>query len=218
MIREYVNKALDALPRFVLQNQFKDQYRGVRGEVFWEMMCTQTGKVTRGHIKNIVTLDASILIARLMKGTGSSVPHQSEPSFGIYALAVGTGNLGWNLQNPPPATNTQRSLWNELARKAIANTSFINQDGTIAGVPTNIVDFTTTFAESEAVGPIAEMGLLGGDINTNLSIRNPVLPPNGLYDPTVDLVGLDTLVNYLTFPVVNKPATSTLSWTWRLTF
>ena len=80
------------------------------------------------------------------------------------------------------------------------------------------MDFTTTFAESEAVGPIAEMGLLGGDINTNLSIRNPVLPPNGLYDPTVDLVGLDTLVNYLTFPVVNKPATSTLSWTWRLTF
>jgi len=218
MIREYVNKALDALPRFALQNQSKDQYRGVRGEIFWEMTCTQTWKVTRGHIKNVVTLDASILIARLMKGTGSSVPHQSEPSFGIYALAVGTGNLGWNLQNPPPATNTQRSLWNELARKAIANTNFINQDGTIAGVPTNIVDFTTTFAESEAVGPIAEMGLLGGDINTNLSIRNPVLPPNGLYDPTVDLVGLDTLVNYLTFPVVNKPATSTLSWTWRLTF
>jgi hypothetical protein len=218
MLRDYVRKAVDALPRFALLGRSEDKYRGVRGEVFWVMRDTVTGKETRGHIKNVVTLDASILIARLMKGTGTSIAHQSEPSFGIYALAVGTGELGWNLQNPPPATNTQRSLWNELARKAIANTSFINQDGTIAGVPTNVVDFTTTFAESEAVGPITEMGLVGGDISTNLSVRNPVLPPNGLYDPTVDLVGLDTLVNYLTFPVINKPATSTLAWTWRLTF
>ena len=200
MIRDYMKKALDVLPRFALHNRSEDKYRGIRGEIFWVMTDTQTGKVTRGHIPN------------------TSVPHQSEPNFGIYALAVGTGDLSWNLQNPPPATNTQRSLWNEIARKAIASTNFINQDGTIAGVPTNIVDFTTNFSESEAVGPIAEMGLIGGDLSTNMSIRNPVLPPNGLYDPTVDLVGFDTLVNYLTFPVINKPATSTLSWTWRLTF
>lgn len=218
MLRDIVKKAMDVLPRFALQGRADDQYRGVRGEVFWEMRCSQTGKVTKGHFKNVVTMDASILIARLMKGTGTPIAHQSEPSFGVFALAVGTGDLSWNLQNPPPATNTQRSLWNELARKAIQSTNFINQDGTIAGVPTNIVDFTTTFSESEAVGPIVEMGLLGGDLSTNMSIRNPVLPPNGLYDPTVDLVGLDTLVNYLTFPVVNKPATSTLAWTWRLTF
>ena len=218
MIRDYMKKALDVLPRFALHNRSEDKYRGIRGEIFWVMTDTQTGKVTRGHIPNIVTQDASILVARLMKGPGTSVPHQSEPNFGIYALAVGTGDLSWNLQNPPPATNTQRSLWNEIARKAIASTNFINQDGTIAGVPTNIVDFTTNFSESEAVGPIAEMGLIGGDLSTNMSIRNPVLPPNGLYDPTVDLVGFDTLVNYLTFPVINKPATSTLSWTWRLTF
>ena len=218
MLRDIVKKAVDALPRFAFHGRANDQYRGVRGEVFWELRNTQTGEVTKGHIKNVVTMDASILIARLMKGTGTPIAHQSEPSFGIFALAVGTGDLAWNPMNPPPATNTQRSLWNELARKAIQNTNFINQDGTIAGVPTNIVDFTTTFAESEAVGPICEMGLLGGDISTNMATRNPVLPPNGLYDPTVDLVGLDTLVNYLTFPVINKPATSTLGWTWRLTF
>jgi hypothetical protein len=218
MLRDIVKKAVDALPRFALQGRAHDQYRGVRGEVFWELRNTQTGEVTKGHFKNVVTMDASVLIARLMKGTGTPIAHQSEPSFGVFALAVGTGDLSWNPMNPPPANNTQRSLWNELARKAIQNTNFINQDGTIAGVPTNVVDFTTTFAESEAVGPIVEMGLLGGDISTNMSIRNPVLPPNGLYDPTVDLVGLDTLVNYLTFPVINKPATSTLAWTWRLTF
>lgn len=218
MLREFIKKTLDSRPRFALQGRAEDRTGGVRGEIFWEMKCSLTGKITRGHIKNIVTLDASILIARLMKSSGTSVPHQSEPSFGIYALAVGTGDIGWNLQAPPPATITQRSLWNELARKAIANTNFITQEGTLSGVPTNVVDFTTTFAESEAVGPIVEMGLIGGDCSTNMSVRNPVLPPNGIYDPTVDLVGLDTLCNYLTFPVVNKPATSTLAWTWRLTF
>jgi hypothetical protein len=218
MLRDKFKPARDRLPRMALSFFHKDSFRGFKGEVFWKMTCSLTGKVTEGHFKNVVSLDASILVARLMKGGGSSIPHQSEPSFGIYALAVGTGDLAWNLQNPPPATNTQRSLWNELARKAVQTTNFINQDGTIAGVPTNIVDFTTSFAESEAVGPITEMGLLGGDISTNMSIRNPVLPPNGLYDPTVDLVGLDTLVNYLTFPVVNKPATSTLAWTWRISF
>lgn len=218
MIRDAVRKALDLIPRFTLGGSSRDEFRKIRGEVFWTLRDALTGQETSGHIKNIVTLDASVLIARLLKGTGTSVAHQSEPSFGVYALAVGTGDISWNLQNPPPATNTQRSLFNELARKAIQSTSFITGGGTISGVPTNIVDFTTTFAESEAVGPIAEMGLLGGDISTNMSVKNPVLPPNGIYDPTVDLVGLDTLVNYITFPVINKPATSTLSWTWRLTF
>ncbi len=218
MLRDFLKRATDVFPRFAFQGRAEDTYRGIRGEIFWVLTNTTTGEVSQGHYKNIVTLDASILIARLMKGTGTPVAHQSEPSFGIFALAVGTGDVSWNLQNPPPATNTQRSLFNELSRKAIASTNFINQDGTIAGVPTNVVDFTTTFSESEAVGPIVEMGLLGGDISTNMAVRNPVLPPNGLYDPTVDLVGLDTLVNYLTFPVINKPATSTLSWTWRITF
>jgi hypothetical protein len=217
-LADNARRTVDARPRFALSGQAGDSLRGIRGEIFWEMKCSKTGKVTRGHLKNIVTLDASILIARLMKGTGTGTPHQSEPSFGIYALAVGTGDLSWNLQSPPPATNTQRSLWNELARIVISTTNFITQEGTISGVPTNIVDFISTFSESEAVGPIVEMGLLGGDISTNLSIRNPVLPPNGLYDPVVDLVGLDTLVNYLTFPVINKPNTATLTWTWRLTF
>ena len=217
-LTDSTKKIADSRPNAALQGYTRDAFRGIRGEVFWEMKCSITGKVTRGHFKNVVTLDASILIARLMKGTGSATPHQSEPSFGIYALAVGTGDLSWNLQAPPPATNTERSLWNEMARVAISTTNFITQEGTISGIPTNIVDYTSTFSESEAVGPIVEMGLIGGDLSTNLSIRNPVLPPNGLYDPTVDLVGLDTLVNYLTFPVINKPNTATLTWTWRLTF
>ena len=37
------------------------------------------------------------------------------------------------------------------------------------------------------------------------------------YDPTVDLTAFETEINYLTFPVVNKPATSTWTIVWRLT-
>lgn len=189
-----------------------------KGEVFWELRDAATGALQgEGHRDNVVTLDASILIARLMR-SATSAAHQSEPSFGVLALAVGTGDVGWDPGNPPPGTNTQRSLFNEITRKQLASANFVGPTGAASSFPTNVIDLTTTFAASEAVGGLAEMGLIGGDASTVMSTRNPVLPANGTYDPTVNLVGLDTLVNYVTFPVINKPATSTLSWTWRLTF
>lgn len=186
------------------------------GEIFWKLRCSRTGVLLdEGHIKNVVTLDASILIARLMKSTAT--PNLSEPSFGVFALAVGTGDVGWDPLNPPTATDTQRSLYNELARKQITNSDFITSSGTISGIPTKVVDYTTTFSEAEAVGALVEMGLLGGDVDTNMAVTNPILPANGPYVDTVDVVGKDILVNYLTFPVISKPANSTLTWTWRLT-
>jgi len=184
----------------------------IRGDVFFTMRDSQTGVVQlERELRNLVVLDASILIARLMKDN-------AEPPHGILALAVGTGDTGWNLQSPPAPTNTQRSLYSELARKTFASTQFIDAAGVPSSIPTHVVDFTTTFAESEAVGPLVEMMLLGGNTSTNMGTRNPVLPPNGSYDPTVDLTLYDGAVNYLTFQVINKPATSTLSIVWRLTF
>jgi len=184
----------------------------IRGDVFFTLRDGATGEVQEERVlRNLVVLDASILIARLMKDN-------SEPPHGIYALAVGTGDTGWNLMSPPAPTTTQRSLYSELARKTFTDTQFIDADGVPSGVPTKVVDFTTTFAEAEAVGPLVEMMLLGGNISTNLSVKNPVLPSNGAYDATVDLTLFDTAINYLTFAVINKPATSTLSITWRLTF
>ena len=219
-IREYFKKMGERGLAMSMRSLLQDKYeRGLcKGEIFWEMRDGRTGALQAGgHLTNVVTLDASILIARLMK-SATSTAHQSEPSFGVLALAVGTGDVGWNTNNPPPGTNTQRSLFNEIARKQIATASFVNAVGQVSAIPTNIIDLSTTFSESEAVGGLTEMGLVGGDISTNMAVRNPALPPNGTYDPTLNLVGLDTLVNYVTFPVINKPATSTLSWTWRLTF
>lgn len=217
MLKEFFKKVkTSCAASFGFRNE--ERVGGLKGEVFWTLTDVRTGEQTKGHIKNIIVMDASILLARLMKGTGNPTAHISEPSFGVFALAVGTGDTSWDPMNPPPATNTQRSLWNELGRKAIQSTSFIDGDGVVSAIPTSVVDFITTFSESEAVGPLTEMGLVGGDISTNMSVVNPVMPPNGPYDPTVDLVGKDTLVNYITFPAINKPATSTLQWVWRLHF
>jgi hypothetical protein len=49
-------------------------------------------------------------------------------------------------------------------------------------------------------------------------VKNPVSPPNGPYNPLVDLTTKETLVNYLTFGVITKPPTSTLTIVWRLSF
>lgn len=188
------------------------------GEIFYELRDGSSGNlIESGSLgKNIVTRDASILVARLMKSPAS--PNVSEPRFGCFALAMGTGDVGWDPMNPPAATKTQRSLYNEIGRKQFAVTSFVTSGGAISSIPTNVVDLTTTFSESEVVGPLTEMGIIGGDVDTNMAIRNPILPANGMYDPTVDVVGKDLLVNYKTFKVINKPAGTTISYTWRLSF
>ena len=160
--------------------------------------------------KNLIVKDMSILLARLVKDNQES-PH------GAYVLTVGTGDSGWDPMNPPAPTDIQRSLWNEIERKTFADTQFIDAGGSPVSYPTKVVDFITTFTETEAVGPLVEMGLVGGNISTNLSIKNPA-PNAGSYDPTVDLTTYETMLNYLTFPVINKPATASLTWVWRLTF
>ncbi len=183
----------------------------IRGDVFITLRDGITGEIQEEReVRNLVVLDASILIARLLKNS-------QEPPFGIFALAIGTGDVGWNPMSPPAATNTQRALYSELSRKTFSNTQFIDSGGLPSAIPTKVVDYTTVFTQSEAVGPLVEMGLIGGNISSNLAVKNPVSPPNGAYDPTVDLTTKETMINYLTFAVINKPATSTMSIVWRLT-
>jgi len=215
MMKEQIRKCVDSDLRMNMHFNGHERIPSLRGEVFWVMRDGKTGEIQdQGHITNVITIDASILVARLLKS--GVVANVSEPKFGIYALAVGIGDVGWDPMNPPSGQPTQRSLYDEIGRKQVATSNFIDSFGAISAKPTNVVDYTTIFAESEAVGPLVEMGLLGGDIDTNMAITNPILPPNGLYDPTVDVRVKDALVNYVTFKVINKPATSTLGWTWRV--
>lgn len=213
-IREQIRPVAETTPAFAVRPVCKEDvgvYR-IRGDVLFTLANAKTGAIEeQRELRNLIVLDASILIARLVKDN-------SEPAHGIFCLAVGTGDVGWNPMSPPAATNTQRALYSELARKSFATTQFIDAGGVPTAIPTNVVDFTATFSESEAVGPLCEMGLIGGSVSSNLAVKNPVTPPNGAYSASVDLTTKETLVNYLPFPVVNKPATSTLSIVWRLTF
>lgn len=195
-----------------------DQYQEVlgraafKGEVFLAVHDAASGQVLEErHIPNVVTKDLSILLARLC--AGSSVQG------GITALALGSGDPAWDSMPAPPLPGEgQRSLQNEIFRKPIHEVRFIDAGGNdTGGRPAHVVDFTTIFGASEAAAPLREMGLLGGD-------ADPVYPPssppvgNGEDHDTFDVRGYDTLCNYLTFPVIHKPASATLTLTWRLTF
>jgi hypothetical protein len=211
-----VNEALNQLAsRFfgALRPKYEENARlGIRGDVFISLRDGASGELQDyRERRNLIVKDASILVARLMKDS-------AEPTKGIFVLAVGTGDTGWNPLAPPAPTNTQRALYSELTRKTFSQTSFIDAAGIPTATPTNVVDFTAIFTEAEAVGPLVEMGLIGGNISTNLAVRNPVLPPNGPYNPLVDLTTKETLLNFLSFPIISKPATSSLEVTWRLSF
>lgn len=185
-----------------------------RGDVFFKMYDARTGapQLDR-HQRNVVTLDAGILVARLLKDP-------QEPTNGLNMLAVGTGALGPVL-SPNAPSQEQRRLNEEIFRKSFAETTFRDANGAASAIPTRVVDFTTVFGESEAVGPLNEMGLMSTISNNNtIQNLNPNFAGQGgqAYDPTVDVTNYDILGNYLTFSVISKPATSILSITWRLTF
>lgn len=174
--------------------RYEESTRPLKGQ-YRMILKDSTGRIIEERDgKNIIVNAASVLIARLLKDN-------REPGGGITYLAVGTGAPGWNLQNPPQPTNTQTALFNEIARKAFTteDVSFIDPTtGDPTTVPTNVVDYTATFAETEAVGPLVEMALFGGD--------------------ATDIPGQsDTEINYRTFPVINKQNSMTLTIIFRIT-
>jgi|GEM_PF-1352439 len=201
--------------KFALHNQHEENLGlRVKGLVTFDMRDARTGEVLCYWQKdNIVLLDAGILTARLYKDN-------AEPPHGINMLAVGTGALGAIL-NPDAPPVEQRRLNNEIERKAFDSTTFRDSSGAAVSIPTNVVNFTTIFNQSEAVGPLNEMGLMS-TISDNPTVTNP--NPNFAgqggqpYDPTIDVTLYDMQVNYLTFEVISKPATAVLAVTWRLSF
>lgn len=173
-----------------------------KGFVFFKMWDAKTGKVQLEFgRKNVITLDASLIFAQ------SKAPNM---------LAIGTGATG-DLLSPDAPQATQRRLNTEIFRKAFASEVFRDSDGNAVAYPTNIKDYTTVFGEGEAVGPLNEMSLVS-TASANPAITNPILNGPSDYDPSIDTTGFDLLLNYLTFGVISKPATSVLAITWRITY
>jgi len=138
---------------------------------------------------------------------GGSLP--SINGWGVRTLAVGTGDPLWDPMNPPAETDVQEELEAELFRKVFVTTTYVLPITFLPTIDrTNIVDFTTTYSAAEAVGPLVEMGLFGGNYkNDSFPYGSDSLTANG-----------GTMVNYKTFKVINKPPTAQLSVIWRLTF
>lgn len=181
-----------------------------KGEIILEMRDARTGNLLHEfHRKNIITLDAGIMAARLFKDP-------EEPAHGANMLAVGTGATG-ALLSPDAPDPKQRKLNAEIARKPFTETTFRDSLGNAVAYPTNIVDFTCVFGEAEAVGPLNEMGIVS-TLSDNTAILNPNPDNFPNRDVTRDLTLYDVLINYLTFSVVTKPSTAILTITWRLTF
>jgi hypothetical protein len=211
MINSVFGRIKEAVSMLV-SHRYEEKYSAIKsGEVIMTLRDGETGEIQCTRKFNLVVKDASILVARLLKNNSETGLN------GMFALAVGTGDSGWDPMHPPAPTNSQRALFSELTRKRFASTNFVDSLGNPSSLPTNVVDFVTTFTESEAVGPLVEMGILGGNIDSNMSIKNPVSPPNGPYDSTVDLTVFETLCNFFTFSVQNKPSTSTMTVVWRIT-
>ncbi len=192
----------------------------VKGDVFGVLLHADGREEVVLDKSNIYTLDGGVLAALLFSGDSRSRP--------IDMLGVGTGASG-NAQSPDVADNRQRRLQTPLYRKAFSTPIFrtalgeISEDVDGNSIPTNIVDFTTTFEASEAVGALTEMGLLSTADGVEGSVFTPVQEDGSdvvfpSRDTTVDISDYDILVNYLTFPVINKPSGSILAITWRLTF
>jgi hypothetical protein len=172
--------------------------RKLKGE-FFITLNHNDGNEEKFHFPNVIVDAASILIARLL-AMGQASADPTGPAHGLWVLAVGTGKPTWDPKNPPAATPAQTTLEAELSRKRFSSVTFIKTDG--SGLPattvTNIVDFQTVFNESEAVGPLMEMGMFGGDAD-------------------VMIANSGNMVNYRTIAVINKPNSATMSIVFRLT-
>ncbi len=197
------------------------------GKVIFDLRDSRTGEqLAYWERDNLIVLDAGIIAARLFRGSLYPDPNTAPNPNGLFMLAVGTGAAG-NALSPDAPQATQRALNAEIARKAFAAVpQYRNQAGMAVSYPTNIVDFTTTFAEGEAVGALNEMGLI---CPNPLAPGTPAPIPNGAgtllsYDPTTDVnIGnaggpYDLLANYLPFGSIGKNSLSVLSISWRLSF
>lgn len=171
------------------------------------------------EIPNLIVDTASQLMAcRLAPG---SQPGSNEGTLlpdGLQYLAVGVGILNnpnaeyhktdnpvnvnaWDLQDPPKEDTSIAKLKGEIQRKPFTTWCFVNTDGTDISDPTkisNVLKLVTTFYETEAIGPLTEMGLYGG--NATITKNSGIM------------------FNYKTYPVWNKPNDARLTITWKLTF
>lgn len=197
-IKDILKKVKDTVSlSFSLKLKPKDTLGKPKGEIFVKSRIKNVdGSFTSWSepelLCNIVTDDASILLARLMKDS-------TEPSGGVQYFALGTGNIAWDQFNPPPSDPSASTLETEISRVPPSSSTFIDPNTFLPTLtPTNIVDFDFLFGESDAVGPLVECALFGGDATLAANSGSKITDRR--------------------FPVISKTSFMELAFTYRLTF
>jgi len=189
---------------------------------------------------NIIVNTIRFLFARLLgntlPGAGSAnngpvplgqltTPH-GDPLYGIWGLALGSGDPSWSPDTQPVETALQTALIAQILRKQLSLVNFVDP-ATLNPVSyyTNLVDFQTTVNATtdnlNQVG-IRELGLIGGGAlgatppgtDTNMLTApywNPLPTPPGPANSVI-------LCNYKTLPPLILPPGVNIIFSWILTF
>jgi hypothetical protein len=150
----------------------------------------------RGWKRNTIVADCRRLLAGFLHGGGISL--------GIQGLWVGQGNAAWDQSGPPAPAATQTALVDAnpfLVPPADLQMSFLN-GAIVSATATNQLQIQVTLGPNVPSWPDAnhvtanlrEFGLVG------------------------QIAGVDTLINYVTHPVIVKDPSSTLTRTIWLIF
>jgi len=192
--------------------------------------------------ENIIVLVVSSLFARLMANTlpgagsvnsgpvplgnlGAGGTPIGDPLYGVWGLALGTGDPSWSPDTQPVETATQTALITQVLRKQLSTVNYVDANLNPISAYSNIVDFQTTVNATtdnlNQVG-IREMGLIGGGTlgvtppgtDTNMLTApfwNPNLLPPGPANSVV-------LINYKTLPPLILPPEIDMIFSWVLSF
>jgi hypothetical protein len=206
-------------------------------------------RVLRADTKEVVYEDPNIIVnvvkylfARMMANTlpgagsvnagpvplgnlGAGGTPIGDPLYGVWGLALGTGDPSWSPDTQPVETAVQTALITQVLRKQLSSVNYTDVNFNPVTYYTNIVDFQTTVNATtdnlNQVG-IREMGLIGGGTlgaappgtDTNMLTApywNPALTPPGPANSVV-------LINYKTLPPLILPPEVDMIFSWVLTF
>jgi hypothetical protein len=191
--------------------------------------------------KNIIVNVVSSLFARLLAntlpGAGSAnagpvplgqqgVTPYGDPLYGVWGLALGSGDPSWSPDAQPVETAVQTALITQVLRKQLSSVNYVDSTSlNPVSYYTNVVSFQTTVnATTDNLNQVAirEMGLIGGGTlgnappgtDTNMLTApywNPTLIPPG---PANSI----TLINYKTLPPLILPPETDMVFEWDLVF
>ena len=209
----------DNLPPPVVKGHIRIM-REDNGEILWEE-------------KNVIVNTVKWLFARLMAesvpdGVNLNPSSPKVPQFGIWGLALGTGDSGWPPETQPVETPEQTALITEIKRKQCTKIRYVDPDlNPITNGFSLQVDFQTVVnaTTDNIVGvPIREMGLIGGGYS-NVSGTGPftVTPVTDMtiapfFDPNAPDPNTVVLINYKTLPPLPLPPGINLIFSWVLSF